>query len=226
MDQETDRSSMAQDGKGAPRQTGGQRRRRAACLAAILAALTLAVAVAGEPMLAGVGRWLAWPDPLPPAADALVVISGDPHGLREGEAARLWREGLAPVIIVSGGPIAWETIAARVMERHLQDLGIPPDVIWVEGKASSTAENALLTLPLAEALGARTVVVVTSNYHVRRARLAFRRVYEPAGIQVAVHGAPDPGFLPDRWWREGSGREYGLLELMKLLWYAFDNPAP
>ncbi|NMA71000.1 MAG: YdcF family protein, partial [Firmicutes bacterium] len=75
------------------------------------------------------------------------------------------------------------------------------------------------TLPLMEAQGARQVVVVTSNYHVRRARLAFRRLYEPAGLQVAVHGAPDPGFHPDGWWQEPLGREYGLLELMKLLWY-------
>lgn len=225
MDQGTDRASTVPHGTGAPGEAGGWRTRRVLRLAAFLAVLILAAAVAGEPILAGIGRWLIRPDPLPSAADALVVLSGDPYGLREKEAARLWREGLAPVIIVSGGQIAWETIAARVMERHLLDLGIPADAIRVEGESSSTAENALLTLPVAEALGARTVVVVTSNYHVRRARLAFRRLYEPAGIRVFVHGVPDPGFVPERWWREGRGREYGLLELMKLLWYALDTPA-
>ncbi|BAS29304.1 YdcF family protein [Limnochorda pilosa] len=188
-------------------------------LVAVLAGLALIVTLLGPAILAAIGRWLARPDPLPSEAGVLVVISGDPYGLREEEAARLWREGLAPVILVSGGSIAWETVAAEVMRRHLLRLGLPPEAVRVEPQASSTAENAAFTLPMVEDLGARTVVVVTSNYHVRRTRMTFRRAYGPGGIRVFVHGAPDPGFHPDRWWREGSGREYALLELAKILWY-------
>ena len=188
-------------------------------LVPLLLTAAVTVGLLWQPALAGLGRWLARSDPLPPRADALVVPSGDPDGLREAEAARLWQQGLAPVIVVSGGSIAWQTVAARVMAHHLEALGVPPGAILVEERATSTAENAAFTLPLVRALEARRVVVVTSNYHVRRARLAFRRVYEPAGIELSVHGTPDPAFNPDRWWREPGGREYGLLELMKLFWY-------
>lgn len=196
-----------------------RRPRRLRRLALLLLALAAATSLLWQPALAGLGQWLARSDPLPLQADALVVPSGDPAGLREAEAARLWRRGVAPVIVVSGGPIAWQTVAAQVMARHLEALGVPPGAIRVEERATSTAENALFSLPMVKELGARRVVVVTSTYHVRRARLAFRRVYEPAGIEVVVHGTPDPAFNPDRWWREPGGREYGLLELMKLCWY-------
>ncbi|MFS8613241.1 YdcF family protein [Limnochorda sp.] len=216
-----DPTGRAGGARPAPTPDGGRSRPRrlARALLLALAAALILLGVLAEPLLVGVGHWLARPDPLPASADALVVLSGDPYGLREAEAARLWHQGLAPLVVVTGGPIAWQTVAAEVMARHLEALGVPGEAILVEGRATSTWENAAYTLPLMEAQGARQVVVVTSNYHVRRARLAFRRLYEPAGLQVAVHGAPDPGFHPDGWWQEPLGREYGLLELMKLLWY-------
>lgn len=197
---------------------GARRRGLLAGLALGVSGILLLVAFR-SPLLAATGRWLAAADPLPPRADALVVVSGDPYGVREAEAARLWHAGLSPVVIVSGGPVAWQTVAADVMGRHLRELGVPASAILVEPEATSTRENALFTLPLLQRLGAREVVLVTSNYHVRRARLAFRQILEPAGIRVVVHGVPDPGFDPGRWWRQPQGLEYGLLELVKLAWY-------
>lgn len=219
MEETADRQRVASGGDHRPGGSQGQPRRWARRLALLLLVAAVALGVLWEPLLAGLGRWLAHSDPLPASADALVVLSGDPYGLREEEAARLWQRGVAPVMVVTGGPVAWQTVAGEVMARHLVALGVPPEAIHVETRATSTAENAAFTLPMVKALGAGRVVVVTSNYHVQRTRLAFRRVYEPAGIQVSVHGASDPGFHPDRWWREPAGREYGLLELMKLVWY-------
>lgn len=170
-------------------------------------------------LLAAWGRWLIEPDPLPNRVDVLIAISGDPSGIREAEATRLWRQGIGEKIVLSGGPVGWNTTSADIMRRHVLELGVPDSVLVTERESTSTAENASFTLPLVKSLGAGSVVVVTSDYHVRRTRLAFRRVYADSGIRVYVHGADDPGFDPARWWKSSHGLEYGLSETAKLLWY-------
>jgi uncharacterized SAM-binding protein YcdF (DUF218 family) len=45
------------------------------------------------------------------------------------------------------------------------------------------------------------VIVVTSNYHTRRARYIFAHVF-PAGTAVRVTSAPDGDFDPERWWQK------------------------
>jgi len=45
------------------------------------------------------------------------------------------------------------------------------------------------------------VIVVTSNYHTRRARYIFRRVF-PQGMEVRVASARDGDFDPAHWWEK------------------------
>ncbi len=124
--------------------------------------------------------------------DAIVVLGGgigaahppelpQPH-LNDGadriwEAARLWKRGVAPRIIVSGGsflaqhggPPATEADAMRVF---LLDLGVPSDVITDEGKALNTIENIRNVRAI---VGKGQVALVTSAYHMPRAlQLAAR----------------------------------------------------
>jgi len=47
----------------------------------------------------------------------------------------------------------------------------------------------------------KTVTVVTSNYHTRRARYIFQKVF-PQGSGVRVASARDGDFDPDRWWEK------------------------
>ena len=44
------------------------------------------------------------------------------------------------------------------------------------------------------------MIVVTSNYHTRRARYIFRHVF-PSQTMVRVSGAHDGDFDPENWWR-------------------------
>lgn len=106
----------------------------------------------------------------PQPADAVVVL-GAPLGPlldeRVRAGVRLWREGLAPLICLTGYGEASD------MARHAASLGVPGSAIVVEPSARNTAENARRTAALL--LPARPRVwVVTQPFHLRRAAFWFR----------------------------------------------------
>lgn len=88
-------------------------------------------------------------------------------------AARLFHEGTASTIIVSG-----ET--APIMETGLIDWNVPADSILLEPESKSTHENALFTTRVCQNRGIGEVVLVTSAWHMRRALGAF----QSAGLDV------------------------------------------
>jgi uncharacterized SAM-binding protein YcdF (DUF218 family) len=75
----------------------------------------------------------------------------------------------------------------------------PADVeIMLEERASSTVENAVLTLPLLVERGVTDTVVICAPLHLGRARWIFRKVYGEHGIAVRFRAArvlPTPGAL-------------------------------
>jgi uncharacterized SAM-binding protein YcdF (DUF218 family) len=65
----------------------------------------------------------------------------------------------------------------------------------------NTAEDAFLIEPIVQALHVRRLLLVTSDYHLARARYIFERVF-PA-LQIEPHGAPHPATeLERRWLRQ------------------------
>jgi uncharacterized SAM-binding protein YcdF (DUF218 family) len=92
-------------------------------------------------------------------------------------AARLHRRYHIP-IVVSGGkvsPSASQSIAA-VTKRILVDLGIPSDAIIVEESSRDTYENAANCKLVCESYGYSRPLLLTSAYHIRRARFSFKKV--------------------------------------------------
>jgi uncharacterized SAM-binding protein YcdF (DUF218 family) len=60
------------------------------------------------------------------------------------------------------------------------------------------------------------VIVVTSNYHARRARYIFGKNF-PLAIGVSVAGAHDGDFDPDHWWEQRRSEALFLHELVGML---------
>jgi len=139
-----------------------------------------------------------------PTADAIVVLGGGVNGNtntlqyaelylsadRVAHAARIWKAGKAPVIIVSGeGEIA-------ASYPFLQELGVPADAILVENAARNTEQNARLVSDIVLARHNKShdsivhllsppppkILLVTSAWHMRRALLLFRK-YAP-GLDI------------------------------------------
>lgn len=162
-------------------------------------------------------------DPLD-KADALIVLSDDNfYGDRATRAAELFREGKAPVIVASGRRLRPNAGIAELMEHDLVERGVPKDkILRFTHDADSTKEEAEALVKLVKTRKWRKTIVVTSNYHTRRARYIFHRVF-PQDIEVRVASARDGDFDPQRWWekrkstkelmREFAGMVVALWEL-------------
>jgi len=83
------------------------------------------------------------------------------------------------IAVVSGGQGPDEPMTeARAMYEALMDLGIPPERIWLEERATSTWENITFSLDLIEqTTGARPekIGVLSSEYHLFRASLLAKK---------------------------------------------------
>ncbi len=76
-------------------------------------------------------------------------------------------------------------IAARIAERELRQ-----PLRWLEGDSRDTRENAIRTLALLHPQGITTIVLVTHDFHQRRALHAFERVAQDTGIELKLVPAP------------------------------------
>lgn len=118
-------------------------------------------------------------------------------------AARLYREGLAPRIVVTGGRFDGHEreSEAESMYRVLRLLGVPESAIVLEKEALNTRDNAALCARLLPE-PSRAIALVTSAYHMPRAfeefRLAGFRVYgfPTDWRQRPGYAKPAHGLLP------------------------------
>jgi uncharacterized SAM-binding protein YcdF (DUF218 family) len=195
--------------------------RCAAALAVVAAALAAACA-AGAYHLAG---WLNDPD-APERAGAILVLGGDPS--RALEAAELYRGALAPAVYIvapfrepslrrldgAGVPSPREEELTR---KALAARGVPEAAIALLGRdVASTAQEARLAAErLAGVPG--TLIVVTSPYHIRRARMIFREALPGRPLRFVGNRYES---LPDAWWRDPVSARNVVLELAKTAYYA------
>jgi uncharacterized SAM-binding protein YcdF (DUF218 family) len=115
-----------------------------------------------------IARGFVWPgSDVPRRADAVVVLSGD-HGERLPVGLRLVRSGVAPVLVLDGGPDSEEAT-------NLCKGGMPFEVVCLRPDPDGTRPEAQAAGRLAADRGWRSVVVVTSTHHGTRAGVLFRR---------------------------------------------------
>ena len=110
----------------------------------------------------------------PVKGDVIVVLGGGSHE-RPERAAELFKERVAPRIIVSG------LGDCKINRRLLIEYSVPSGVIEMENQSRTTKENAQFViqwLRKSNALPSKRVIIVTSWYHSRRALACFRH-YAP-----------------------------------------------
>jgi uncharacterized SAM-binding protein YcdF (DUF218 family) len=160
-------------------------------------------------------RLLIVADP-PATVDAAVVMAGDPDYERTATAARLVREGKARLLVVTGGEPG-PGDSAGSLEAKAREWGVPAHSIRRETASHSTREAMLAVRPILAAEGVRSVALVTSPYHQRRAYHAARRAWP--GIAIRNQPADPSSFRPERWWRGSRSRRAVLGEYAKLVYY-------
>ena len=136
-------------------------------------------------------------------ADAVIVLSDDNfYADRATRAAELYREGKAPVVVASGRRLRPNAGIAELMEHDLAERGVPRDkIVRFVHDADGTKEEAEALTRLVKERKWRHIIVVTSNYHTRRARYIFRKVF-PQDVEVRVASARDGDFDPGTWWEK------------------------
>lgn len=177
----------------------------------------------------GAARQLIVEAPLS-SADAIVVLSGSATAWERALlAAELYRNGRARRIILSndnrqGG---WSSAQQRnpffyeISRDELQRLGVPEEAIEVLMRpVTSTYDEALAFQIYARENGLRSIVIVTSGYHSRRALWTFNRVFSndvEVGLIPVKPGIQTPG--PATWWLRPSGWQMVPGEYAKLIYY-------
>ncbi len=149
-------------------------------------------------------------------SDAIIVISGDEGLARYREGIRLYRAGWASVLIFSGAAQDHYESNAEVMRKMAIEEGVPPAAILTDHFGGDTYGNAVHTRTLMEQHGLKSAILVTSPYHLHRAALTFRGVYNGSGIRVIGRSAPDGEWRKQSWWLRDDTRELTLRELEKL----------
>ncbi len=167
-----------------------------------------AILLAAGTFLLYVGRWLVVEDQLE-KAQAIVVLSGR-MPLRALEAAKLYRNGYAPMIWLTHSTEPGATLGAMGISYtgeeayNLQVLtheGVPADAIRVlEPPIVNTADELEAVSAALTREKDRTVIIVTTKVHTRRVRILWQRIAKGRG-QAIVRAASDDPFVPARWWR-------------------------
>ena len=156
-------------------------------------------------------------------ADAIVVIGGDHKPDRIERAVWLFEQGYAPLVILSAGTLVQEgeeTIhEVEVLRRQALALGLPEDVLILEGRSLSTYENASYTAEICRDQGVGTLLLVTSAYHSRRARRIFKDELEPE-IEVLAQPATRDHH-PLLWWLDADDAYVVLYEYKNWFDYWF-----
>lgn len=122
----------------------------------------------------------------PVPADAILTLgSFDVHAAVH--AAALWKAGLAPVVIMSGGiahrggvlDTGWDRPEARVFAEAAGREGVPAEALLLEERAENTGDNFVFGRAVAETAGLRVrrLLVVAKPYMTRRGFATGRKVW-------------------------------------------------
>ncbi len=171
--------------------------------------------VVKNPLYIKIGTSLQTEMPLT-ASDVIIVLSGD-SGNRVKMATALYKQGLSQKIIMSGEPLM-NTSMPQLMSEYAQSLGVPTKDIIIDDQSTSTYEHPVNCAPILKKLKAKSIIIVTSKYHTRRALSVFKAYYKNTPITIKIAGAEDD-ILYTKWWKYENMREKILMECAKTIWY-------
>ncbi|QHW35018.1 YdcF family protein [Paenibacillus rhizovicinus] len=149
----------------------------------------------------------------------VILIPGGSHPQLMERAAELYRQGLAPYILPSGGsnPKLQSTEWAFLREVGLA-LGIPDSAILKEDQAKNTFENARYSWEVLQRQGIRPrkAILACKSYHARRALLTYQ-VEFPTDVAFYISPVTDKTqTTKDNWFLDESKIHDVMSELTKV----------
>ena len=165
-------------------------------------------------------------------ADA-IFIPGCARPEHTEEAARLYKEGYAPLILPSGGYTKVQgsfqgvsvegekygknfTCEADFLEAVLLQNGVPASAILKECEATYTLENAEKTKGLLEKQGMHLnkAILCCKAHHARRSYLYYSMVFPE--VEILVHPVAIDDISAENWYKTAEGRKVVLGEFSRM----------
>jgi uncharacterized SAM-binding protein YcdF (DUF218 family) len=197
----------------------------------VLALLYVLISAYHGLILTSLGRYLVVSHP--PEKSDLIVCLGSASVERGLAAADAYSRGLAPEIFVVREitPDGYDILTQRGvsypesrerMIMMLKGLGVPASAIVTrETPAESTVMEASILRELVSEKNYRSLILITSPTHSRRAWLVFKKALEEQDVRILVIPSPYSNYNPEAWWKNPRGLREVVPEYQKLVYSFF-----
>jgi uncharacterized SAM-binding protein YcdF (DUF218 family) len=182
--------------------------KRIAVLAVVLIVATLLIRQAGPYLVVN----------QPEHADVIVVLGGGNDDLRYWQGVQLLHDGWAPRLMldvfskgVFFGNKEIDLARAFVNRTEPDHATVCPLVL------NSTYGEAWHIADCLRDTGVKSILVVTSDYHTRRAAEILRKRLPQ--YHISIYATPDPYFFNAKWWRTREWAKTVFEEWQKYLWW-------
>ncbi|MDB9822241.1 YdcF family protein [Deltaproteobacteria bacterium] len=167
----------------------------------------------------------------PPEKSDLIVCLGGENIERGLAAVDAYREELAPVIYISRQevPDGYDLLKEKgvdypkeidLLEMMLIDLGVPETaIIHGDVEVNNSWDEAQVLRKKVEEKGFKSIIIITSPTHSRRAWLTYNKVFENDDVRILSLPSEYSQFSTEGWWKERKYLKDVLLEYEKLLYY-------
>ncbi|MFX0200261.1 MAG: YdcF family protein [Candidatus Hodarchaeota archaeon] len=185
-----------------------------------------------EYLLQQIGRFLII-EQNPVKADVIVVLNGRDTE-RSLAAVDLYNKGYANLIVLArrpkqpGSDEFWKRVGNQwnrkiFFQRSIEAMGIPDTSFKMIGDgATSTYDEAKVTKRFVNENGYKSILLVTSKWHSKRAYLTFRSVFNKdteIKKRITINPSKYDTFNPDNWWKTGADAELVFGEYVRLIYY-------
>jgi len=187
--------------------------------------LLLAVFLLAVVAFRGAGSFLSNPAQVPKPADIILALGGD-NGDRVAVAARLYRMGFAPRVMLTGlenGPAITRPSYLNWRVQFLYDAGVPRQAVVLEARAGNTWEEAVNTLALLKRHDWQRVIVVSDPPHMRRLHCVWSKVFAGSDKEFILVDSGPSWWDPTHWWNNGQSGPFVIMEYIKLAYFFFKH---
>lgn len=154
----------------------------------------------------------------PEHADVIVVLAGETDK-RPQRALELLQQGYAPHIIldVPANTQIYQWTQLQLAKMFIDGLPRASDISVCPIVGLSTRDESHDVIPCLQGVQGKNVLLVTSDYHTRRALDIFRHELKDRNFSVAA--AYDSNTFGEKWWRHREWAKTALGEWTKLVWW-------
>ena len=166
----------------------------------------------------------------PRKADVIVVLNGS-DTIRSLAVVDLYKQGYSNRIVMARGSRQPGSDESRkrvgnnfnrkvFFQRTIEAMGVPEKSFQFIGNGvTSTYDEALTTRNFLKKNGHKSILLVTSKWHSKRAYLTFRSALKNDEIKIVIQPSKYDAFRPDAWWKNKNDAELVFEEYVKLIYY-------